>query len=362
MSCKMARAPQAFLGLVLLLARCTTGLWTSSGDYVRLRLVGLADEKVIVTESQSAFAKVLAVPVKKEVVNCLKNFQSSSTALANRDGGLLDNAPWDASFTKKDAYDALNFGHRRPYEALFSVARKLGQLRESLIEDVWPGLDGYQLEGACRFDSVVECFADEALGLSLVSSCPLLVARDTWDALATDDLRDLAEETKSVTQPQRQPPHLAVRSAKEYQRLSLQGKIDLLLSAGVSRSRFPRPRVMNNDPRGPAALLDDLLLPLCDEIVRRDVLIQRATKDGDRDTATELTNAKSDRHAAYDDAVTASKDGDINAEFNAQYRKNLYDACKADVTQDDGAYSRFLDKDPWYEEQLRRNRRGLEGT
>lgn len=36
----------------------------------------------------------------------------------------------------------------------------------------------------------------------------------------------------------------------------------------------------------------------------------------------------------------------------------LYESLRADVTQDEGAYSRFLDKDEWYErERLARAKR-----
>ena len=63
---------------------------------------------------------------------------------------------------------------------------------------------------------------------------------------------------------------------------------------------------------------------------------------------------KSKRHAARDRAAQASADGDLAGELRARDDEAVYSAIRADVTHDEGSYSRFLDKDEWYERQRRR--------
>ena len=53
-------------------------------------------------------------------------------------------------------------------------------------------------------------------------------------------------------------------------------------------------------------------------------------------------------------AAQASADGDLAGELRARDDEAVYSAIRADITQDEGSYSRFLDKDEWYERQRRR--------
>mmetsp|Transcript_28323 Transcript_28323/g.86816 ORF Transcript_28323/g.86816 Transcript_28323/m.86816 type:complete len:403 (+) Transcript_28323:419-1627(+) len=368
---------------IVALETCVSALRLESLEVVRLAGLGSYRDRPAVMVARG-FDKVVPVLVAPEVVSCLRYAYASvgrpsRGALADRDGGFLDNAPWDdASVTKRSAYDVLKFGRPKilfqqrpvmhPYEVLLDVATEaFGQLVGCVVEDAWPGDDRAVLEGAIQFqdedqtERTIDCFADEAVGLALVSGCPLRMRRDTYESLATGfDLdgngavvaRFDGKEASSLQRDDREPQEV-VKSGAEYLALPTNVKVALLERANKP---LPRPRRMREDPRGYDALLDDQLLPLVDEIVRREVLIETAITRGDFAAASKLMAAKSERHKAYDRANDASEAGDLLAELDARNQKSLFDATKADITQDDDAYSRFLDRDPWYEDQLRRNR------
>ena len=349
---------------------------------VEVRVVGMGSylerPAVMVSEEKSgAPVSVVAVPIAAEAAKCMAAAQSGEDrvwagVLADRDGGFLDLAPWDETrrSTKRKAYDAVRFGKtkRNPYESLLGAASEaFGDLRDTLIEDAWPG-PNVRLEGALRFsdDVVVDCFADEAIGLSLAKRCPLYIRKELYDSLSTtydldDDMTILPRVVKNKNdkeEKKEEQEREVIKTGDEYLALSLPEKIELLLEAEVPQ--LPRPRRMEEDPRGPDAPIDDLLLPLVDEIARREVLIEKAIQMGDIKEATALMAKKSDRHKAHDRVKETSQDGDIVGEVRARSDKALFDAAKADLTQDDGDYSRFLDRDPWYEEQLQRNRRNAQ--
>ena len=119
-----------------------------------------------------------------------------------------------------------------------------------------------------------------------------------------------------------------------------------------AQGRLPRPRVIN--AAGNDEPVDELLIPLLDEAVRRDLAVEAALKRGDIAGAAALMAGKSKRHAARDRAAQASADGDLAGEIRARDDESVYTAIRADITQDEGSYSRFLDKDEWYERQRRR--------
>ena len=56
---------------------------------------------------------------------------------------------------------------------------------------------------------------------------------------------------------------------------------------------------------------------------------------------------KSKRHAARDRAAQASAGRGLAGGLRARDGEAVYSAIRADITQDEGSYSRFLDKDEW---------------
>ena len=70
---------------------------------------------------------------------------------------------------------------------------------------------------------------------------------------------------------------------------------------------------------------------------------------GDTETLEQLRNEKTKRQMAKEKAEEARAVGDEDAAERWEAEAELYGALRADVTQDEGAYSRFLDRDEWYE-------------
>jgi hypothetical protein len=112
----------------------------------------------------------------------------------------------------------------------------------------------------------------------------------------------------------------------------------------------PRPRVLrtidNSDKSNP---LDDLLLPLVDESVRRQYRIRDAELRGDTELVRELQKEKSRRQMAKEKAEQAREMGIDDAAERWDQEADIYSDLRADVTQDEGSYSSFLDRDDWYE-------------
>jgi len=108
---------------------------------------------------------------------------------------------------------------------------------------------------------------------------------------------------------------------------------------------------------------------LIDESVRRQYRIREAKRNEDWDLVRQLETEKSRRQEALEMADLARQVGDEDEAAKWQDEADLYGALRADVTQDEGSYNRFLDRDAWYEreqrkriERLKKNRRKLFGT
>lgn len=351
--------------------------WLSSasrtgGEYVRVRVCGtglLGDLPacfVTVTPEGDAPSLVTPIPIAPESRTSMQSEQSGlgtgASIVVDRDGGLFDNTPWERlTVTKRDFYDRVkyNSGRQTPYGRVVSA---LGtSVIETMVEDAWPLDDRVVFAGVVRLASpsdgddtiVVDCLADEALGLALADNCPLLMPTATWAATAT--LYRLGPNGELVVEnvPTRDrdssaaivPLDQAISSAQEYLAMSAKERLRLIVAAGLEP---PRPRVVNNDA------IDAIILPRVDEIIRREVLMERALAVGDIKRANELAAAKSERHRAYDEIREASDWEDLGAEAGARARKMVLDATRADPTQDPGSYDPFLDRDEWYEEQRRR--------
>ena len=298
-----------------------------------------------------------------------------------------DEAPYRGAYGFRPAVetpeDRAFAGYASPY-ALFleAVQDVLGcDVGEALLEDACP-LDGVaELAGAVRLDRrdggaslVVDCDADEAVGLALAAGCALFAMCDVADALAVPASAGLARRTKVAPLRLRYAARddrdvvdsaaalaagavapEAIASGADYESMTVQAKLETLAGADEARRAkiaLPRPRVLAGDAD---AVVDALLLPLCDEIVRREVQIEAALRDGDVAAAARLIAGKSQRHRARDAAAAASAQGRLAAEAAARQEDAILSAIRADVTQDEGSYDPYLDQDRWYEEGRRKS-------
>ena len=150
-------------------------------------------------------------------------------------------------------------------------------------------------------------------------------------------------------------PAWDIASAQQFFSMDVRAKASTLLATETFTGKLPRPRKVRED--GPEQTLDALLLPLMDEAVRRDVQLKRARRDQDWTAVAELEaqSSASPRGKTRRALEAALKDGSDDATI-ASLRQELalQTALRADVTQDEGDYSRFLDKDDWYERDRRR--------
>jgi hypothetical protein len=139
-----------------------------------------------------------------------------------------------------------------------------------------------------------------------------------------------------------------VGSLDEYDSLSDDDKARILLKLESFQGVLPRPRVARAST--PSAL-DDLLLPLVDESVRRQFLIRDAEERNDVDTANALRAEMSPRQALLERAQAARELGLNDEAQRLENEAEMLKATRADFSQDEGAYNRFLDRDDWYERE-----------
>jgi hypothetical protein len=158
-----------------------------------------------------------------------------------------------------------------------------------------------------------------------------------------------------------------IQSLQEYDELTIQDKAQLLSSLESFKGRLPRPRALreitnnressssNSSYNEDFTPLDEMLIPLIDESVRRQILIREATKRGDTNMANNLKNDKSMRQMAKEKAQQAKEEGNEDLAAMWETESDFYESLRADVTQDEGSYSSFLDRDEWYERNRRAN-------
>jgi len=294
-----------------------------------------------------------------------------------------DAAPYRGAYgfppTYEDAQARVFAGYVSPYSLFLEAIQDMldCDVIGALLEDACPLDDRTDLAGALRLQPrngssalIVECFADEAIGLALAANIDVFTERTVLEVFSrpvkfglerrtsvaplkmrlqvADDVEPAIAEAVEAEAPE------TIKSAEDYEGLGTQGKLRVLVAADEFRRRkgtLPRPRVL--DAAGSDAPVDALLVPLLDEAVRRDLAVEAALRRGDVAGAAALMAGKSKRHAARDLAAQASADGDLAGEIRARDDEAVYSAIRADITQDEGSYSRFLDKDEWYERQQR---------
>jgi hypothetical protein len=237
---------------------------------------------------------------------------------------------------------------------------------------------------------IVECDSDEAIGVSLACHVPLRIdstlyetssvlseaqkvefepsqhiieTLPTWKtvdsemALQVEGERQATTNVSPISMPgsfddmpsestSLFPVDSPVQSLDEYDDLSDEDKAKTLLEMSNFSGRLPRPRVVRQSKSNP---LDDLLLPLIDETVRRQFLIRDAELRGDMERANELKALQSRRQVALEKAEAARNDGNDDLADRLESESEFLETLRADITQDEGEYSRFLDRDDWYE-------------
>ena len=263
---------------------------------------------------------------------------------------------------------------------------------------------------------VVECFSDEALGIALASGLPIFVEEGIYNRaggvpveLDVDIAVAIKIENASPSVTNRIPPVRLVTpylpqiegdrvtsekesfrvriplptspqlfdrtikldsaasssvfstfdpigSLEEYDSLTDDGKVRLLLKLESFTGVLPRPRavrssrVADKDGLATPSLLDELLVPLIDESIRRQYRIRDAERRRDYAEADSLRSLSSPRQIAIERAQQARDDGN-EEEARRMEEAEFYKSLRADATQDESSYSRFLDRDEWYERE-----------
>jgi hypothetical protein len=255
---------------------------------------------------------------------------------------------------------------------------------------------------------VVECFADEAVGMAVETGLPICIESDEWTrAVGADVELDLADASnyrnrtvinrtphlrplngckvavegekilsaqdtnlirlpmsttlsifdKAIRMIQQAPDtsnasvfstYSPVNSLDDYDSLTYDGKARVLLKMESFQGVLPRPRVVRSSK--PSAL-DNLLLPLIDESVRRQYLIRDAEERNDLETANALRAEMSPRQSLLERAQAVREMGLEDEALLLENEADMLKSTRADFTQDEGAYNRFLDRDDWYERE-----------
>jgi hypothetical protein len=257
------------------------------------------------------------------------------------------------------------------------------------------------VEGGTTF--IVECECDEAIGMALTCDVPIVVQERLWKQNRIDvknitvEIPDVGElynsipqfcvvdqKTRIETQGDGIPstgtaiqtprdvsamPNFSasrkgyneavfntnnpIQSLDQYDELTNSDKAQLLLSLQSFVGRLPRPRQLtqstNEDATESLNALDEALIPLIDESVRRQVLMREAKNSGEEDGVARLEESKSLRQMAKERSMLAKAKGDEDMVQFWDTEAELYSSLRADVTQDEGSYSAFLDRDEWYE-------------
>ena len=149
------------------------------------------------------------------------------------------------------------------------------------------------------------------------------------------------------------PTDNPIQSIGEYDSLTNEDKAKTLLEISNFSERLPRPRTVRNARAGENPL-DKLLLPRIDESVRNEYKIRDALRLGDVNLVDELKAKRSNLQKAKEKAAAAMNEGNENLANKWDNEAQFLETLRADVTQDEGEYSRFLDRDDWYERDRQR--------
>lgn len=368
--------------------------------------------------------KDLVYASMSEKTYSLFDVRNGCSVLLNRDKGIFDNLPysWIKGLNcRKELYNFLNGGQgndpfgktcrfsdlpshfRNPQKAFqYAVEQFLGAKVSALIIEVadefkdavtigaamviskqqasenpvQPTSENILTQGQADDDSsvVVPCHTDELVGFALALSMPIYMQRNIFESGAIDAVMiknpDTSEPViagpyRRSTNKDRKPPAPAntqkedavpawdIFDPQEFIRMSVADKRATLRASNVKS--LPRPR------EGEAAL-DNVLMDLADDAVRREVIRLKYLKDNAEavaessldgmDTAAALGETK--RQVILRQIGEALETGDMVRAEELREKFATLTALKADPTQPEGSYSRFLDQDDWYLEARRR--------
>jgi len=349
---------------------------------------------------RSVKEEVLPVPIIDGSLSLLKaalqyqklpksRIMALSKSLVNRDDSLYDNLPWEewgaTSMAKKTAFDkfmgapTLSNEYFSPYDLIREVINSEcnSNIEAAIIErdDALPY--GFFLGGALKLvekesymtllgekvkrpfsggqEKVVVCSCDEALGMALSLNAPVSVEEEVWEAASVRAEFDLSPseglrlsislrgevDTTRAGRARLSQVRQAwdIPSPGAFYAMEDRDMRECLLASGVTR--LPRSR----EGKGK---LEEMLLPMMDEAVRRAVLLQRALERGDYETAVELSGNKSERQVVIEQLAVAKGQNNMELAERLQERLNVLKEIRADYTQDEGSYQRDLDQDEWY--------------
>ena len=354
-------------------------------------------------DSVMAIEQALA-PVEQAMFDVLLQCRS----FTSRDCGIFDALPWNtfssSPMAKRDAFSRLQGrgypagGYVSPYHLLLDAMRLdgcavvtevvientdlLGDLvlggallverrslepgslssAERLRQGVGPSAEADRYSIGQFEPELCSCTPDEALGVAMALGLEVRVESCVWKAASVSPrlseqrgkLR-IAVDAPATSSEARRPAVGALLpwelgTAEEVASLSREEQARSLLAAGV---RLPRAREATEE------VLRGLMEPLLDEDVRRQLRLRRALEEEDLATAAELEAGASRRGQLLGQlrqAVSAERYGEA-AELALELRVET--ERRADVTQDEGAYSSFLDQDDWYAQGLAREREQL---
>lgn len=168
--------------------------------------------------------------------------------------------------------------------------------------------------------------------------------------LASLDSVDLDVDAATLAALPAAPLPWEVRSLDELDAMPLEALALSALSAGL---RLPRAREATEE----AVLV--LLEPLLDEAVRRPLQMRRALVEGDFAQATALEASTSKRGKLLAELRRAVDEERFGAAAGLSAELSVETNRRMDVTQDEGAYDRYLDQDEWYAQSLARERERL---
>jgi len=123
----------------------------------------------------------------------------------------------------------------------------------------------------------------------------------------------------------------------EIRRMSVPELRTALRSAGIpSKTRSTRGELLNR------------LIPMIDESERRSMLIDEAVRREDYGRASELQAGQSERSRVKQQLEEAVAEERYLDAQKLQERFDRLTEMRADPTQDEGSYDRYLDQDEWY--------------
>uniref|UniRef100_A0A7S2ZQZ0 SAP domain-containing protein n=2 Tax=Rhodosorus marinus TaxID=101924 RepID=A0A7S2ZQZ0_9RHOD len=194
---------------------------------------------------------------------------------------------------------------------------------------------------------IIECRPGEVISLSQELDIPISMDSWAWTLYSTRLARDrdsnsmgfsedieFVERSKSDADTGK-PVELMTKD--EIRRMSVPELRTALRSAGIpSKTRSTRGELLNR------------LIPMIDESERRSMLIDEAVRREDYGRASELQAGQSERSRVKQQLEEAVAEERYLDAQKLQERFDRLTEMRADPTQDEGSYDRYLDQDEWY--------------